>query len=86
MYKGEKYARICTYTNQPMNEGFYIFGDYLIDTDEAKKIFLEKEKIECTFEQYMEENYSDDCYYTEWNEDDCEEFYYTENGELIETN
>ena len=78
----EKFARICSYTNQPINEGFYIWGDYLADTDEAKELFM----LECeeynSWDEMMEEEYSDDCYYTEWEID--EEYYFDENGNLIE--
>ena len=28
----EKFARVCSYTNQPINEGFYIGEEYVADT------------------------------------------------------
>ena len=52
----EKFARICTYTNQPINEGFYIGEEYVADTKEAKELFMAE----------------------------CEEYYFDENGNLIE--
>lgn len=77
----KKFARICSYTNQPINEGFYIWGDYLADTDEAKQMFLNKNKIKGTFPQFMEREYSDDCYYTEWELD--EEYYFDDYRNLM---
>ena len=78
----KKFARICSYTNQPINEGFYISEEYIADTKEAKELFM----LECeeynSWDEMMEEEYSDDCYYTEWEID--EEYYFDENGNLIE--
>ena len=36
----KKFARICSYTNQPINEGFYIGEEYVADTKEAKELFM----------------------------------------------
>ena len=77
----EKFARVCSYTNQPINEGFYIWGDYLADTDEAKELFM----LECeeynSWDEMMEEEYSDDCYYTEGELD--EEYYFDDYRNLM---
>ena len=34
----KKFARICSYTNKPINEGFYIGEEYVADTKEAKEL------------------------------------------------
>ena len=36
----KKFARICSYTNQPINKGFYIGEEYIADTKEAKELFM----------------------------------------------
>ena len=36
----KKFARVCSYTNQPINEGFYIGEEYVADTKEAKELFM----------------------------------------------
>ena len=78
----EKFARVCSYTNQPINKGFYIGEEYIADTKEAKELFM----LECeeynSWDEMMEEEYSDDCYYTEWELD--EEYYFDDYGNLIE--
>ena len=63
----KKFARVCSYTNQPINEGFYIGEEYVADTKEAKELFM----AEC------EE-------YNSWDEMMEEEYYFDENGNLIE--
>ena len=63
----KKFARVCSYTNQPINEGFYIGEEYIADTKEAKELFM----AEC------EE-------YNSWDEMMEEEYYFDENGNLIE--
>ena len=40
----EKFARICSYTNQPINEGFYIGEEYIADTKEAKSFLWQNAK------------------------------------------
>ena len=62
----EKFARICTYTNQPINEGFYIGEEYVADTKEAKELFMAECEEYNSWDEMMEEEYSDVCYYTEW--------------------
>ena len=78
----EKFARICSYTNQPINKGFYIGEEYVADTKEAKELFMAECEEYNSWDEMMEEEYSDDCYYTEWEID--EEYYFDENGNLIE--
>ena len=78
----KKFARICSYTNQPINEGFYIGEEYIADTKEAKELFMAECKEYNSWDKMMEEEYSDVCYYTEWEID--EEYYFDENGNLIE--
>lgn len=78
----KKFARICSYTNQPINEGFYIWGDYVANTKEAKRLFIAECEEYNSWDEMMEEGYSDGCYYTEWEID--EEYYFDENGNLIE--
>lgn len=82
MYKEEKFARVCTYTGQPINEGFYINGEYIANTKEAKELFMAECEEYNSWDEMMEEEYSDVCYYTEWEID--EEYYFDENGNLIE--
>ena len=77
----KKFARICSYTNQPINEGFYIGEEYVADTKEAKELFMAECKEYNSWDEMMEEEYSDACYYTEWEID--EEYYFDENGNLI---
>ena len=63
----KKFARICSYTNQPINKGFYIGEEYVADTKEAKELFM----AECKE-------------YNSWDEMMKEEYYFDENGNLIE--
>ena len=78
----KKFARICSYTNQPINEGFYIGEEYVADTKKAKELFMAECEEYNSWDEMMEEEYSDVCYYTEWEID--EEYYFDENGNLIE--
>ena len=78
----KKFARICSYTNQPINKGFYIGEEYVADTKEAKELFMAECKEYNSWDKMMEEEYSDVCYYKEWEID--EEYYFDENGNLIE--
>ena len=78
----KKFARICSYTNQPINEGFYIGEEYIADTKEAKELFMAECEDYNNWDEMMEEEYSDVCYYIEWEID--EEYYFDENGNLIE--
>lgn len=73
----EKFARKCDITGRGMNEG-YCFGDgeqYACDEASALQIA----------QQYgydnLDDAYKDDVYYySEWNEDDCDEEYYDADG------
>ena len=78
----EKFARVCSYTNQPINKGFYIGEEYVADTKEAKELFMAECKEYNSQDEMMENECSDVCYYTEWEID--EEYYFDENGNLIE--
>ena len=78
----KKFARVCSYTNQPINEGFYIGEEYVADTKEAKELFMAECEDYNNWDEMMEEEYSDVCYYIEWEID--EEYYFDENGNLIE--
>lgn len=87
----DKYARKCEVTGKGMNEGFVI-GDGFYMANEEDLIShlrgLKWEEVDTTSMNddelkkyfYDEEYY----YYTEWDEVD-EDFYYTADGEYIET-
>ena len=68
--------------NFPLFEGFYIGEECIADTKEAKELFMAECEEYNSWDEMMEEEYSDVCYYTEWEID--EEYYFDENGNLIE--
>lgn len=56
-----------------MNKGFYIGEEYVADTKEAKELFMAECEDYNSWDEMMEKEYSDDCYYTEWEIDEEEE-------------
>ena len=77
----KKFARICSYTNQPINEGFYIGEEYIADTKEAKELFMAECEEYNSWDEMIDEEYSDVCYYTEWELD--EEYYFDDYRNLM---
>lgn len=78
LVEGQKWARKCDITGEPMNEG-YVFGDgakYIKHKEDAEKEALK-------FYPSMEAAYQDDYYYyTDWPEDDYQ--YIVKDGQLVE--
>jgi hypothetical protein len=79
----EKFARICSATNEGMNEG-YLFEEslmYFIDEEDAERYAIELGYAD------LGEAYDDDAYcYTEWDAEDEREWYEKYDGVWYECN
>jgi len=77
----ERFARICSATNEGMNEGF-LFEEslmYFIEKDDAERYAIEIGYAD------LDEAYDDDAYcYTEWDEEDEGEWYEKHDGQWYE--
>jgi hypothetical protein len=84
----EKFARVCDITNEGMNEG-YCIGDELMYIKHEKDFVQHLKDIkfsdeELTDEELVELAYEEEYYYwTEWEELD-DDYYYLEDGTLVE--
>ncbi len=79
----EKFARICSATNEGMNEGFIFHDDfwtmYFIEKEDA-----ERHAIDIGYES-LDEAYDDGAYYyTEWDWEDEGEWYEKHDGQWYE--
>jgi len=77
----EKFARICSATNEGMNEG-YLFEEslmYFIEHEDAERYAIELGYAD------LDEAYDDDAYcYTEWDVEDEREWYEKHDGQWYE--
>ena len=65
------------YVRTQINQLMKVFTLAVADTKEAKELFMAECEDYNSWDEMMEEEYSDVCYYTEWEID--EEYYFDEN-------
>ena len=85
LIEGTKYARQCSVTNKPMNEGWVIEGAGMYFKNEQDVREWVQENWSQTLEEAFEEDEQEDesnVYWTQWEEDDYQ--YTVKNGKLIE--